>query len=99
MLRVEEFQGKIRSAGATRSDPNFLIIAPTEALIARRSEEEALKRAADYEAAGADMILIHSKQKTPDEAESFVRARNGKVPIVIVPTAYPEMNEARTKTR
>jgi phosphoenolpyruvate phosphomutase len=43
------------------------------------------------------MILIHSKQKTPDEVESFVRAWKGKLPIVIVPTAYPEMNEARIK--
>ena len=43
------------------------------------------------------MILIHSKQKTPDEVESFVRAWEGRVPLVIVPTAYPEMNEARIR--
>lgn len=47
------------------------------------------------EEAGADMILVHSKQKTPDEIESFIRAWRGKVPIVIVPTAYPDMNEER----
>ncbi|CAH1652943.1 phosphonopyruvate hydrolase [Chelatococcus asaccharovorans] len=97
LLRTEEFQGKIRAAIATRRDPDLLVIARTEALIAGLGEEEALKRAAAYEAAGADMILIHSKQKTPDEVESFVRAWNGKAPIVIVPTAYPEMNEARIK--
>ncbi len=97
LLRTEEFQGKIRAAVATRSDPDFLIIARTEALIAGLGEAEALKRAAAYEAAGADMILIHSKQKTPDEVESFVRAWSGKAPIVIVPTAYPEMNEERIK--
>ncbi|NGN45166.1 phosphonopyruvate hydrolase [Mesorhizobium sp. CGMCC 1.15528] len=98
LLRLEEFQGKIRAAIATRSDPNFLIIARTEALIAGLGEEEALKRAAAYEAAGADMILVHSKQKTPDEVESFVRAWSGKAPVAIVPTAYPEMNEERIKT-
>jgi len=97
LLRIEEFQGKIRAAVATRSDPDFLVIARTEALIARLGEAEALKRAAAYEAAGADMILIHSKQKTPDEVESFVRAWSGKIPVVIVPTAYPEMNEARIR--
>lgn len=97
LLRIEEFQGKVRAAIATRSDPDFLVIARTEALIAGLGEEEALKRAAAYEDAGADMILVHSKQKTPDEVESFVRAWNGKVPIVIVPTAYPEMNEERIK--
>ncbi|QRM32788.1 phosphonopyruvate hydrolase [Microvirga sp. VF16] len=97
LLRIEEFEGKIRAAVATRSDPDFLIIARTEALIADLGEDESLRRAAAYEAAGADMILVHSKQKTPDEVESFVRAWNGKAPIVIVPTAYPEMNEARIK--
>ncbi|MGI6247730.1 MAG: phosphonopyruvate hydrolase [Pseudochelatococcus sp.] len=97
LLRIEEFQGKIRAAIAIRSDLDFLIIARTEALIAGLGEEEALKRAAAYEEAGADMILVHSRQKTPDEVESFVRAWNGKVPIVIVPTAYPEMNEERIK--
>ncbi|WP_455861357.1 phosphonopyruvate hydrolase [Mesorhizobium sp. 128a] len=97
LLRIEEFQGKIRAAIAARSDPDFLVIARTEALIAGLGEAEALKRAASYEAAGADMILIHSKQKTPEEVESFVRAWEGKAPVVIVPTAYPEMNEARIK--
>jgi phosphoenolpyruvate phosphomutase len=97
LLRVEEFQGKIRAAISARSDPDFLVIARTEALIAGLGEEEALRRAAAYEEAGADMILVHSKQKTPDEVEHFVRAWNGKAPIVIVPTAYPEMNEERIK--
>ena len=97
LLRIEEFQGKIRAAVATRCDPDFLVIARTEALIAGLGEAEALKRAAAYEAAGADMILIHSKQKTPDEVESFVRAWSGRIPVVIVPTAYPEMNEARIR--
>lgn len=97
LLRIEEFCGKVRAAVATRRDPDFLVIARTEALIAGLGEAEAIKRAAAYEAVGADMILIHSKQKTPDEVESFVRAWRGKAPIVIVPTAYPEMNEQRIK--
>lgn len=97
LLRVEEFQGKIKAAISTRTDPDFLVIARTEALIAGLGEEEALKRATAYVQAGADMILVHSKQKTPDEVESFVRAWSGKAPIVIVPTAYPEMNEERIK--
>ena len=60
-------------------------------------EEIALDRAAKYAEAGADMILIHSKQKTPDEIESFVDAWSGNIPIAIVPTAYPQMTEARAK--
>ena len=97
LLRTEEFQGKVKAATETRTSDDFLVIARTEALIAGLGEEEALTRARAYEAAGADMILIHSKQKTPDEVESFVRAWDGKAPIVIVPTAYPEMNEKRIR--
>jgi phosphoenolpyruvate phosphomutase len=97
LLRIEEFQGKIEAACRTRRDPDFLVIARDEALIAGLGQDEALKRAAAYEEAGADMILIHSKQKTPDEVESFVRSWKGKVPIVIVPTAYPEMTAARIR--
>ncbi|HUA54561.1 MAG TPA: phosphonopyruvate hydrolase [Candidatus Sulfotelmatobacter sp.] len=97
LVRIAEFQGKIDAAIKTRTDPDFLVIARTEALIAGHGEAEALERAAAYQEAGADMILIHSKQKTPDEVESFVRAWRGSAPIVIVPTAYPEMDEARIR--
>lgn len=97
LVRIEEFQGKIAAALATRIDPDFLVIARTEALIAGLGEEEALKRAQAYEEAGADMILVHSKQKTPAEVESFVRAWAGKAPIVLVPTAYPELDAGRIK--
>lgn len=97
LLRIEEFQGKIEAACQTREDSAFLVIARDEALIAGLGENEALRRAAAYEEAGADMILIHSKQKTPDEVESFVRAWKGGVPIVVVPTAYPEMTAERIR--
>jgi len=95
LLRVDEFQGKIEAATHARKDPDFLIVARDEALIAGLGEEIALERAAKYAEAGADMILIHSKQKTPDEVESFINAWSGDIPIVIVPTAYPQMTEER----
>ena len=97
LVGIPEFQGKIEAAIATRRNSDFLVIARTEALIAGLGEAEALKRAAAYEEAGADLILVHSKKKTPDEVESFARAWAGKVPIAIVPTAYPELNEARIR--
>jgi phosphoenolpyruvate phosphomutase/phosphonopyruvate hydrolase len=43
------------------------------------------------------MILVHSKAKTPDEIERFVKAWSGALPIAIVPTAYPQLNEARIR--
>ncbi|MDA9408873.1 isocitrate lyase/phosphoenolpyruvate mutase family protein [Bradyrhizobium sp. CCBAU 45384] len=97
LLRVEEFQGKIEAAIATRGDPAFLVIARTEALIAGLGQSEALHRANAYREAGADMILIHSKKKNPSEIEGFSRAWTGAVPLVIVPNAYPELDAARVK--
>jgi phosphonopyruvate hydrolase len=97
LVRVAEFQGKVQAAANARRDRDFVVIARTEALIAGLGQDEALKRAAAYAEAGADMILIHSKQKTPDEVESFVRAWKGSTPIVIVPTAYPEMTAERIR--
>lgn len=97
LLRVEEFQGKIEAAVATRQDPDFLVIARTEALIAGLGETEALARAHAYAEAGADMILIHSKKKDPQEIESFSRAWKGPVPLTIVPNAYPDLDAERVK--
>ncbi|RVX71688.1 Phosphonopyruvate hydrolase [Exophiala mesophila] len=84
-----EFQGKIEAAKASDS---VLVFARTEALIAGLGREEALRRATAYAEAGADAVLIHSKQKKPDEILSFCRAWSGKVPLVLVPTSYPQLS-------
>lgn len=97
LLRVEEFQGKIEAACASRQSGDFLIVARVEALIAGLGQAEALKRAEAYVEAGADMILIHSKQKTPKEIEAFIAAWSDAVPLVLVPTAYPEMTVERVR--
>ena len=95
LLPIEEFQGKIEAAVHARNNPDFLIVARVEALIAGLGEDIALQRAGKYVEAGADMILIHSKRQTPDEIESFVNAWRSDVPLAIVPTTYPQMTEQR----
>jgi phosphonopyruvate hydrolase len=94
LVRIEEFQGKIEAAVQARRDAGFVVIARVEALIAGLGQAEAQKRAHAYEEAGADAILIHSKQKTPDEILAFISAWSGHVPLVLVPTAYPQLTEA-----
>src|ERR1700730_14582853 len=91
LVPIGEFQGK---RAAARAACGVLVIARTEALIAGRGEEEALRRGAAYAEAGADAVLIHSKQKTPDESLSFGRAWPGRVPLVLVPTSYPQLSFA-----
>src|SRR5437588_8928996 len=41
--------------------------------------------------------LFFFKQKTAYEVEAFVKAWDGKVPIALVPTAYPQMTVARVR--
>lgn len=97
LLRVEEFQGKFEAAISARSDPDFLVIACTEALIASLGEAKALPRAHAYIEAGADMIPIHSKRANPSEIKSFSRAWTRSAPLVIVPNAYPDSTPSRSK--
>ena len=91
LVPAPEFQGKIEAA---RMPDGPLVIARTEALIAGLGQAEALRRASAYAEAGADAILIHSKQKTPDEILAFCAAWSGAVPLVLVPTAYPQLSFA-----
>ena len=97
LVSTQEFQGKIEAAIDARSNREFLIIARTEALIAGLGNDEALRRARAYASAGADMVLVHSKQKTPIEIERFAADWDGNAPLVVVPTAYPQLTEARIK--
>ena len=97
LVRTEEFQGKIDAARAAAAGRDLLVIARTEALIADLGMEEALKRGAAYAEAGADLILIHSKRKTPDEIVAFTERWPGRVPLVIVPTAYPDLTEEKIR--
>ncbi|MGK3985311.1 isocitrate lyase/phosphoenolpyruvate mutase family protein [Sorangium sp. So ce136] len=89
LAEVEEHALKVRAAKTAQRDRDLVVIARTEALIAGWGMEEALRRGRAYADAGADMVLIHSKSKDPDEVLSFARAwdRPG-TPLVCVPTIY-----------
>ncbi len=88
LAQVEEFAGKIKAAKDTQQDPDFCVVARVEALIAGWGMEEALRRAEAYHRAGADAILMHSKQSTPDEILEFMGLWKNTAPVVIVPTMY-----------
>lgn len=85
---VEDFCSKLRAAKDAQLDPNFVVIARTEALISGRGMGEAMERAERYREAGADAILIHSKRKTPEEVLEFARRWERRSPLVVVPTMY-----------
>ena len=89
LLSEKEFVAKIIAAKEAKENPNFMLIARTEALISGMGIKEAIKRANAYEKAGADAILIHSKQNTPDEIFEFSESWGGTLPLVVVPTSFP----------
>jgi phosphonopyruvate hydrolase len=97
LVRIEEFQGKIEAAREAGKTHELLVIARTEALIADLGLDEAWKRGMAYAEAGADLLLVHSKQKTPDEVVAFTERWRGPIPLVIVPTAYPDLTEAKVR--
>ncbi|KAL8605107.1 hypothetical protein ACOMHN_018908 [Nucella lapillus] len=85
---IEEFALKITAMKDTARDPDFCVVARVEALIAGWPMEEALKRADAFLEAGADAILMHSKQKDAVQIEEFMRLWKNKGPVVLVPTTY-----------
>jgi phosphoenolpyruvate phosphomutase len=89
LAQVDEFCGKLRAAKDTQEDPDFVVVARTEAFIAGWGLEEALLRATAYAEAGADVILVHSKRKDSAEILSFMAHWTLDTPVVIVPTKYP----------
>lgn len=93
---IEDFCHKIQSGVSSRRSRDFLIIARIESLILDAGMNDALERARAYISAGADAIMIHSRQKEPDEifefADSF-RQEFDDVPLVCVPTSYNHVYE------
>ena len=90
------FAKKIKRACTTRKSKDFLIIARIESFILRKGLKDALKRAEIYSKAGADAILIHSKEKTPKEIFSFSKIFNKSkfsIPLVAVPSTYSKVYE------
>jgi len=89
LIPVEEQAKRIRAAKATQETEDFVFIARVEALIAGHGVDEACRRADAYAEAGADAILIHSRDKTLQEIEAFLRQWQGSLPLVAVPSLYP----------
>ena len=65
IIPAEEMAEKIRGAVAARSDPDFLIIARTDARTTH-GVEEAIRRGKLYEEAGADIIFIESLESVEE---------------------------------
>lgn len=90
------FAKKINKICRTRQSKDFMVIARIESFILGKGLSDALRRAEVYSKAGADAILIHSKEKTPKEIFKFAKIfRRSKfhIPLVSVPSTYSSVYE------
>lgn len=92
----EEFCNKIQEGKKAQITSDFMIIARIEEIIAGRSVDEALKKAFACVKAGADGIMIHSKEKSGEDIKEFCskfRKEYKYIPLVLVPTTYNQYKE------
>jgi phosphoenolpyruvate phosphomutase len=97
---IENFSQKISRGKQAQVTDDFMIIARIESLILKSGMENALKRAKAYINSGADGIMIHSKEKKPDEILAFCEKYHRfvqKVPLVVVPSTYDSITETELK--
>ena len=93
---IENFSEKIKAGKAALATDDFMLIARIESLILGKGVEDALARAKAFIKAGADGIMIHSREKTPDEVFDFIDQYNqfeDRKPLVCVPSSYNTVTE------
>ena len=93
---IENFSNKIASGKSFQVTDDFMIIARIESLILEAGMDDALKRAKAYIEAGADGIMIHSRQKDPAEILEFCEKYSefkDRKPLVVVPSSFNSITE------
>ena len=93
---IEGFCNKIKAGKDAQITRDFMIISRCESLIAGKSVEDALERCHAYVSAGADGVMIHSKDKSGEDIKEFCqrfREKDSHTPIVAVPTTYNQFTE------
>ena len=93
---IENFSDKIAAAKKVQVTDDFMVIARIESLILEAGMDDAIMRAKAFMQAGADGIMIHSRQKDPAEILEFCR-QYAEIPkrktLVVVPSSYNSITE------
>jgi phosphoenolpyruvate phosphomutase / 2-hydroxyethylphosphonate cytidylyltransferase len=93
---IEDFSKKIIEGKKSLVTNDFMIIARVESLILKKGIKDALDRSSAYIKAGADGIMIHSKEKNGEEIIEFCKEfkkLNFQIPLVVVPSTFSHMTE------
>ena len=97
---IKNFSEKISAGKKSQVTDDFMIIARIESLILKKGVEDALDRAKAYIKAGADGIMIHSKERDPKEIFDFCKEYKkleNKVPLIVIPSTYSHISENELK--
>lgn len=97
LANIDDFCEKIYLGKKAQITEDFMIIARIESLIAGGNVNNAIERGVRYVQAGADGVMIHSKEKTGDDIKEFChkfREIYKDIPIVLVPTTYNQFKES-----
>ena len=93
---IDHFSQKISEGKKSQVTEDFMIIARVESLILQKGMDDALLRTKAYIKAGADGIMIHSKNKDGKEIIEFCnhfKKFANRVPLIVVPSTYAHMTE------
>jgi len=93
---IENFCHKISCGKDAQVTDDFMIVARVESLILKQGQEDAIKRSLAYINAGADGIMIHSKEQDAAEITSFInefRTLDKTTPLIVVPSTYNSITE------
>jgi phosphoenolpyruvate phosphomutase len=99
---IENFCEKIKAGKSALVTNEFMIIARIESLILDKGMDDAIERAKAYLNAGADGIMIHSRNKSPDEIFEFCDIYSNiknKKPLVVVPSSFNSVTEQELLSR
>lgn len=97
---IEKFCEKIREGNRALVTDDFMIIAQIESLNLKVGMMDALTRAEAYISAGADGIMIHSKEKNGNEIIEFCEKYKSfvnRVPLVVVLSSFSHITEDEFK--
>ena len=93
---IDHFSQKISEGKKSQVTEDFMIISRVESLILQKGMDDALLRTKAYIKAGADGIMIHSKNKDGKEIIEFCnhfKKFANRVPLIVVPSTYAHMTE------
>ena len=99
---IENVCFKIKAGKQSQVTNEFMIIARIESFVRGNGMDDAINRAKSFIRAGADGIMIHSKNKNSDEVLEFCSCYNkftAKVPLAVVPSTYAQITERELADR